>query len=374
MNNYVKKNELIQLLERGTEIDEVVFESVSGEEFAVSNQPIEVVGLREPFNLLIPKATWTKKDYIVTYNELSLIGTEVDKEGQGQLLIKIKDIDDINFVTTSDAVSQLFAIVNMSAYAKFLLDQPSKHFQLLLENYEYWFKNELAKEKVMVRTVVENGKWIIRCFASPMYQQVDNHVLLYCTAWALDKLKFNFTLTAQKIQHSHMRLNFVSEDVFELPSVGTLSYGFSVINSEAKTHTVEFLPTCLIKNEDGTSVPIILDKVISIRHYGKDIAKILPKILELGKLPEHVEQAIGVITLLKTQKVDRLLAYKIRSELIKVVGIKAFRKSEEKYNKVLTNNTYNLMQFFGRLNEIPVENEDRRLDLESMFWSVMQEQ
>lgn len=57
-----------------------------------------------------------------------------------------------------------------------------------------------------------------------------------------------------------------------------------------------------VQNEDGTSVPIVLDKVIKIRHFGREIGFVILKMLELGKLPEHVHNAVEVIKLMKTQK------------------------------------------------------------------------
>ncbi|NKI21472.1 hypothetical protein HFN20_09620 [Paenibacillus dendritiformis] len=256
--------------------------------------------------------------------------------------------------------------------ANFLLDDPNEHYNLLEHNFQYWFGDKIANSNVLLRTVKENGQHIARCFASQRYQQIDNHILLYCTAWALDKLKFNFKLTSQKITHSRMRLNFQSDEVYEINGIGTLSYGFSVVNSESKAHAVEFLPTCNIINKDGTSVPIVLDKTIKIRHLGKEIKPIVEKILELGQLPAHVERAIDTIQLIKEKKIDSLLAYKIQQSLIEIVGKKSFKKYQEKYTKVSSENTYSLLEFFGRLDEIPVDDEDKQLLIESMFWSIIQ--
>lgn len=372
MDKYLRKNEIIELLDRGSEIDQRVFEAVDGEAFAASKSYIEIGGLVNPVKLLIPRTTWTKQDYIIKFGHLSFLGTQQDSKGDTQLLLGVQGVNE-TFITTSEAVSQLFAECSMGAYASFLLKDPDVHGALLEHNFNYWFQEKLAEEKALLRTVVENGQRIARCFASAeMYQQIDNHILLYCTVWALDKLGFKFNLTSQDIRHSRMTLKFISEEVFEIPGVGTVSYGFTVRNSEAKIHAVELLPTCHVQNEDGTSLPIVLDKVIKIRHFGRDIGPVIGRMLELGKLPEHVQNAVEVITLLRTQKVDDLLVYRIRRELVDIIGEKAFKKYKDKYTNVLSNNTYNLLQFFGRLNEIPVEDEEKKLAVESMFWSFMQ--
>ncbi|MEB4782130.1 hypothetical protein P5G60_10260 [Paenibacillus jamilae] len=372
MKSYLRKNEIIELLDRGTEIDQKVFEQVDGEAFAASRETINIAGLVTPVSLLIPKTTWTKQDYIIKLGDLKLIGTEKDADKDTQLLLGVEGIEE-NFITTSEAISQLFSECSMGKYASFLLKEPDEHFPLLEHNFNYWFKGKFAEKEVLLRTVVENGQRIARCFASPeMYQQIDNHILLYCTVWALDKLGFRFNLTSQDIRHSRMTLKFTSEEVFEIPGVGTVSYGFTVRNSEAKTHAVELLPTCNIENEDGTSVPIVLDKVTRIRHFGKEIGSVISKMLELAKLPEHVENAVEVIKLMKTQQVNDLLIYRVRRELIDIIGDRAFKKHKEKYTEVLSSNTYNLLQFFGRLNEVPVDDEEKKLAIESMFWSFMQ--
>lgn len=372
MEKYLRKNQVIELLDRGTEIDQQVFEKVDGESFAASKEFVEIEGLVAPVKLLIPRATWTKQDYIIRYGDLNLLGVENDSKKEAQLLLGVDGIED-TFITTSEAVSQLFSECTMGAYASFLLKDPDEHVKLLEHNFNYWFKGKLAKEKVLLRTVVENGQRIARCFASAeMYQQIDNHILLYCTVWALDKLGFKFHLTSQDIKHSRMTLKFTSEEVFDIPGVGKVSYGFTVRNSEAKVHAVELLPTCHIENEDGTSLPIVLDKVIKIRHFGREIGPVIVKMLELEKLPEHIQNAVEVIKLMKTHKVDDLLVYRVRRELVDIIGQKAFKKYKDKYAEVLSNNTFNLLQFFGRLNEIPVEDEEKKLAIESMFWSFMQ--
>ncbi|MDT8978701.1 hypothetical protein RQP50_20920 [Paenibacillus sp. chi10] len=372
MKNYLRKNEIIELLDRGTEIDQKVFEEVDGEAFAASKETVLINGLVNPVKLLIPKTTWTKQDYIIQLGDLELIGTEKDTDKDTQLLLGVKGIEE-TFITTYEAISQLFSECSMGKYASFLLKEPDEHFSLLEHNFNYWFKGKLAEKKVLLRTVVENGQRIARCFASPeMYQQIDNHILLYCTIWALDKLGFRFNLTSQDIRHSRMTLKFTSEEVFKIPGIGIVSYGFTVRNSEAKTHSVELLPTCHVQNEDGTSVPIVLDKIIRIRHFGKEINSVISKMMELEKLPEHVENAVEVIKLMKTQKVNDLLIYRVRRELIDIIGDRAFKKYKEKYAEVLSSNTYNLLQFFGRLNEVPVDDEQKKLAIESMFWSFMQ--
>lgn len=369
--NLVAKKELIQLLDRGSEIDQIVFDTVDGEHFAFSNEEINIEGLREPFVQLIPKTTWTKKDYVIKFSELSLIGVETDGEGQGQLLLALEG-ETPTFITTTEAVFQLFESMSMGTYANFLLKNPSEHYELLKHNFDYWFGNKIADTSVLIRTVLENGQYIARCFASMKYQQIDNHILLYCTAWAIDKLKYNFRLKSQKITHSRMKLEFSSDEVFEIPNIGTLSYGFTVVNSESKAHAVEFLPTCNITNNDGTSVPIILDREIKIKHLGKDIKPVLGKILELEQLPQHVQRAIDTIRLIKEEKMNPLLAYKIQQSLIEVIGRKSFKKYQEKYTQVSSDNTYNLLEFFGRLNDVPVDDEDKQIALESMYWTVIQ--
>ncbi|NKI21471.1 hypothetical protein HFN20_09615 [Paenibacillus dendritiformis] len=105
--NYVKKKELIQLLDRGNEIDQLVFDSVDGEEYAFSDEVIQIEGLREPFEQLIPKTTWTKIDFPLSYSQLSLLGTQQDNEGKAQLLIGVDDVEH-SFITTTEAVYQLF--------------------------------------------------------------------------------------------------------------------------------------------------------------------------------------------------------------------------------------------------------------------------
>lgn len=378
MKNYISKNEIVQLLDRGSELDEAVFSKVDGEKFSSSKELIKIKDLESSVQTLIPNNIWEKSDYIIKYEDIELSGTMLDKKGKRVLLVSIKNMNE-TFMVTNEAVSQLFSLIDMSSYAKFILDQQLadeeyKHFELLKQNYNYWFKGELAAKDVMIRTVKENGDFIIRCFASPSYQKIDNNVLLYCTVWTLDKLKYNFRLSSQSIDHSYMKLNFLSDDVLIIPDLGTLSYGFTIINSEAKTHTVEILPTCIIENTNGVKLPIILDKIIKIKHYGKDIDRVMEKIQNLSKLPEHVAHVMETINILKKKKVNDLLLYKIRLSLINVIGNTAFRKNKDAYDKVLSSNTLNLIQLLANVNKIELSNEDKRIELESMFWSMMNQE
>ncbi|OEH85172.1 hypothetical protein BHU72_06060 [Desulfuribacillus stibiiarsenatis] len=367
--NYVKKKELIQLLDRVSEIDKIVFETVNGEEYAASNEDILVEGLREPFQKLIPKTTWTKYDYAIKYGQLTLLGIQKDADGQSQLIIGI-DEEETTFITTTEALFQLFERIHMGNYSSFLMES-DENFDLLNYNFKYWFKGKLADTDVLLRTVIEKGQPIARCFASQRYQQIDNHILMYCTVWALDTLKFNFKLTSQKVMHSSMKLSFESDKIFDIDGIGKLSYGFSVINSESKSHSVELLPTCNIQNVDGTRVSIILDRTIKIRHLGNSIEPVIKKILELKHLPEHVERAIEVIISVKNEKINPFLAYKIQQSLIDIIGKKAFSTYIDKYTQVSSENTYSLLEFFGRLHEIPVQNEDKQILIESLYWSTL---
>lgn len=118
MNSYLRKNEIIELLDRGTDIDQKVFEQVGGEAFAASRDTINIAGLVTPVNLLIPKTTWTKQDYVIKLGDLELIGTEKDADKEAQILLGVKGIED-TFITTSEAISQLFSECSMGKYASF---------------------------------------------------------------------------------------------------------------------------------------------------------------------------------------------------------------------------------------------------------------
>lgn len=89
-----------------------------------------------PVKLLIPRATWTKQDCIIKFGDLNLSGVEKDSKKDAQLLLGVEGIDD-TFITTSEAVSQLFAECSMGAYASFLLQDPDEHVALLKHNFNY---------------------------------------------------------------------------------------------------------------------------------------------------------------------------------------------------------------------------------------------
>ncbi|WP_308722486.1 hypothetical protein [Paenibacillus polysaccharolyticus] len=368
----VLKNEIIQLLDKNTELEDEIFDNFSGEDFANSTEPLRVSKIRDVFELLIPKTTWTKEDYVKQNRDLSIEGVKKDKNGEPQLIISIDGVRH-TFITTSEAVNHLFVNYKMNHYAKFMLSDQDEHFDQILSNFEYWFKEQYPEEDILVRTVIEDGNYIIRCFATPKYRPIDNHVLLYMSLWALDQLPTTFYLALQRIDHSRMTLHFVSDEAIEIKGIGTLSYGFTLVNGEDKSKVVGFHPTFDLVNLDGTATTLVLDKPVRIVHRGKSLEPIMRSLDELKDIRSHVEWVTGVIRVAHNAKIDDVFAYKIQQEIIKIIGQAQFSKFSQKFNEISSNNAYNLLQFFGRLNEMDVPDEDEAIKIKVLFWRFMEE-
>lgn len=371
-NNLVTKKELIKLLDNENEIDLEIYKKFDGELFRSSNEDIKIEGLRKTFELLIPRNTWTKEDFIVNNAEISILGIQKDKRNFNQLIIGIEGKEK-TFITTSEAFAQLFTPMKMNTYANYLLEE-NEHYDLLMHNFKYWFYQKRPEEKLRVRTVIEDGSYIVRCFATPSYQPIDNNVLLYMAVWGLDKLNIKFRISNVRIDHSSMALNFLSEETIKIPGVGELNYGFSVYNSEAKEKTVQFHPAFELINLDGTNTTMILDRSITIPHRGSSVEPILGKLVQLNELRSQAEYAAKIIRLTERAKVDEFLAYKIQNAIIQVIGKQAFSEYAEKYTEISSQNTYNLLQFFGRLNEIPVQDDDKKIEIQRLFWRFLHEE
>lgn len=369
-DNILKKSDLIKLLNKGEAFEQAVFDNFSGEEYAHSNENLNTVGVKKIFELLIPSVTWTKEDFIKKSREISISGTENDKEGNTQLIISLEGVKD-TFTTTSEAVGQLFTPVKMNQYAKFLLED-SQHFSLLLTNFDYWFKNTSADDPVLIRTVVEEGRRIARCFATPSYRPIDNHVLLYIALWALEQLNIRFRLALSRIDHSSMKLDFVSEDDVVINGIGSLTYGFTLVNSESKEKTVGFFPTFELTNLDGTSATLIMDKPISIVHRGKSLTPIIEKLREINDIRHHLDWVVEVIKIAHKSKIDDIFAFKVQQAIIKIVGVREFERFAPKFTEISSNNSFNLLQFFGRLNEMDVSDEDQAIKVKVMFWKFLE--
>lgn len=361
----ISKRDLLQLLDRGTEMDDEVYSVFEGEYFASSKDEIKIEGLSSPFKQLIPKTTWTKKDYLLNYLDLSIEGIS-----NSQLMINIKDqLETLS--ATEESVNQLFAPMKMGTYANFLVTDTS-NFDILLKNFNYWFKEKHPQKQILVRTVVEGTSYIARCFATPSYQPIDNHIVLFVTAWALDRSGMEYKLTNQQLDHSSMKLSFLSKSTTELQDIGLLKFGFTVINSESKESTVVFNPICKVTNKDGTSTTLALDRPISISHRGKSVQPILQKMQEVSNLRKHASRAIETIQLTKNEKINEFLTFKIQSELKKIVGNETFKKYAEKYSEVSSINTFNLLEFFGRLHDIPYKDSDKEIEIQRLFWKTLQ--
>ncbi|MGN9169481.1 hypothetical protein ACTNAS_15815 [Paenibacillus polymyxa] len=368
----VKKSDLIKLLDTELEFDQAIFNNFSGEEYASSDDYICTSNIKGIFDLLIPKTTWTKEDYNKQNDEISIAGTETDENGNTQLIIGLKDIKD-TFITTSEAVGHLFTPIKMNHYAKFLLEGSGEHLDLLLYNFEYWFKKINPQERLLVRTVIEDGKRIIRCFATPTYKPIDNHVLLYIALWALEQLDASFRMTLPRVDHSSMKLSFVSDEEMNLNGIGKLSYGFTIINGEDKSKTVGIHPTFDLVNNDGSSTTLIIDKPISIVHRGKNVTPIIRNLEEIKDIRNHLDWVISVIKIAHKSKIDDVFAFKIQQEIIKIIGPKQFSRFAEKYYEISSNNAFNLLQFFGRLNEISVSDENDQIKVKVLFWKYLKD-
>jgi hypothetical protein len=368
-SSMVKKKELISLLDNGLEFEQAIFNEFSGEEFSSSNELIKVEGIRDIFELLIPKTTWTKLDYERVWSNISIEGTVKDAQSS-QLIIGISD--EINtFRTTTDSIAQLFTPMKMNQYASYLLEDQQDHLDLLLHNFDYWFKNQQPEEPILIRTVIENGIYIARCFATPKYKPIDNHVLLYLSLWALNDLGMQFRLATRRIDHSSMKLDFMAEEDIIISGIGKLNYGFTVINSESKEKTVGFYPTFELINNDGTTATIIVDKPITIVHRGNSIKPIVQKLSEINEIKHHLQWVLEIIHLASKAKIDDVLAYRIQQSISQIIGSKEFSKFADKYAEISANNTFNLLQFFGRLNEISVPDEDKYIKIRVLFWKYL---
>lgn len=371
--NFVTKEELVSLLDMENEIDQEVYKKFDGETFRSNDEEIKIKGFRNTFELLIPKSTWTKEDFIIRNADLSILGIEIDRRNSNQLIIGV-ECKEKSFITTSDAIAQLFTPMKMNTYASHLLDGHDEHYDLLINNFEYWFYEKQPEEKLRVRTVVEDGSYIVRCFATPSYQPIDNNVLLYLAAWGLDMLNINFRLSHARIDHSSMSLDFLSEETIKIPDIGELNYGFSVYNSETKEKTVQFHPACELTNYDGTKATMIFDRPITIPHRGSSVEPILVKLSQLNELRNQAEYTAQIIQLTEKAKVDEFLAYKIQHAIIQVIGKQAFAEYAEKYMELSSQNTFNLLQFFGRLDDIPVGDDDKKMEIQRLFWKFLKEE
>ncbi|GIP57895.1 hypothetical protein [Paenibacillus woosongensis] len=367
----VTKRELVQLLDMELDFDQAVFKNFSGEDFSSSDEYLSISGIKKIVELLIPKTTWTKEDFTRKNSEISISGTETDKSGNTQLIISLDDVTH-SFTTTSDAVSQLFTPFKMNQYAKFLLENSDEHLELLLENFGYWFKVTHPDDPVLIRTVIEDGNRIVRCFATPSYRPIDNHALLYIAVWALEKLPTTFRLILSRIDHSSMKLEFVSEEEISLDGIGKLSYGFTLVNSESKEKTVGFYPTFDLINMDGTSTTLIMDKPITIVHRGRSLNPIIERLQEVNDIRHHLDWVIEVIKIANKAKIDDVFAFKVQQAIIKIVGVREFEKFSNKFTEISSNNTFNLLQFFGRLNEMNVSDEDEAIKVKVMFWKFLE--
>ncbi|MNB80565.1 hypothetical protein D3C75_273300 [compost metagenome] len=368
----VEKRELTQLLEADTEIGDAIFQAFSGEEFLNSTDHVRVKNIRDIFELLIPNSTWAKEDFFKQNSEISISGVSKDKNGEPQLIIYLDGLPD-TFITTSEAVGHLFVPYKMNHYAKFMLSSNEDHLQQLLENFNYWFKEKFPNEPILVRTVTEDGTNIIRCFATPSYKPIDNHVLLYMSLWALDQLETDFHLVHSRIDHSSMKLDFISSEEITINGIGRLTYGFTLVNGEDKSKTVGFYPTFDLANADGTLTALILDKPITIVHRGKSVEPIMRSLMELKDIREHISWVIGVIRVANKAKIDDVFAYKVQQEIIKIIGTTQFSKFAPKFNEISSNNAFNLLQFFGRLNEMDVPDEDEAIKVKVLFWKFLRE-
>ncbi|SMG58278.1 hypothetical protein [Paenibacillus aquistagni] len=373
VDKLVRKSELVKLLDTSDEFEKAVYDNFSGDEYSDSQEFMNISGIKNIYDLLIPTKKWTKEDFTKESRAISIAGAELDEDGNSQLIISLDDVKDA-FITTSDAVNQLFAPVKMSNYAKFLIeDQDHEHFPMLLSNFDYWFKGINAEEMVLVRTVIEDGKRIVRCFATPSYRPIDNHVLLYIALWALEQLDVKFRLALARIDHSSMKLDFVSEEDIVLKGIGKLSYGFTLVNSESKEKTVGFHPTFELTNSDNTSATLIMDKPISIVHRGKSMDPIIHKLTEINEIKSHLKWVVEVIKIAHTAKIDDIFAFKVQQAIIKIIGPKEFGQFASTFTAISSNNTINLLQFFGRLNEMKVADEDKAIKVKVLFWKFLEQ-
>ncbi|MFS1513647.1 hypothetical protein VQL36_14575 [Chengkuizengella sp. SCS-71B] len=370
-DDFVTKKELVRLLDRVSEFDQLVFESFDGEEYSFDDSPLNITGIQQPFELLIPKTYWTKEDFTKTRSQISIEGITKDKNDNRQLLIRLDEVSQ-DFETTSDAIAQLFEPMKLNKYMAHLLsDDTTDHFEHILYIFDYWFRKLDADREILIRTVKEEGKYIVRCFASTEYRPIDNHALLYITCHALNKLNLQFNLQSYSLKHSEMKLNIFSEDKIEIPDVGTLTYGFTVLNSETKDKTVGFHPTFELTNEDNSQTSLILDKPISIYHRGKSVEPIIEKLEEIQNLNEHLETVLETIKIAKNEKVTDEFAYKLTREISIIVGKTKYEKFEKEYLDIARLNTYNLLQFFGRLHELDVDDDEKEFKLRVIFWKAL---
>lgn len=364
----IYKKDLVKLLDKDNKFDMQIFDSFDGNKFSKSNEYFNMHGLRPILELLIPNNNWTKKDYIRKYSDLSLQTTIPDEKNKNQLVLTVSDIEH-SFITTNDSLGQLFEEMKMASYAKFMADD-TQHLDLLKHNFHYWFEDKMSDKDIMIRTVKENSNYIARCFASTQYRAIDNHIVLYLAVWALLKLGVTFRLINPKVLHSYMKLDFLSEQETILEDIGKLSYGFTVINSESKNHQVEFHPICTLENTDGTVIDLIMDKPVTLKHQGRNAFSIIERLKLLNNIHDHLQRTIKLITFVKNQKVDEFLAYRIQRD-IEQISKSAFKKFEKQYAEISSDNTLSLLQFFGRLNNISMEDHEKELQIRYLFWKTL---
>ena len=356
-------------------VDEEVKEKFPLIDLGDSESYLEVIGSRELIDLFEQidnkKIDLPEKLSNIKYNGISEDGEIILQFENGIIATGVYDF-------TYHFFDELF---EMGKYARFCINN---NLMDLLEENIHKLRIRFKDKENQYRLIEKDNEWLLRGITSPLYNNYDNHIVIYLVLFLLNRLSIkeniDISLKSAYISDSSMRIFFEQDNCFNVEGVGNVYFGILVTNGEIRNSgfSAEIYYTIVDENNEDvrfTAIQDIKDSIFNIKHNIK-VDTLISKVQNISNLLAIEKEMLSYIKAIKDIKtVSDDLIYSL---MLKITKSKQALTSETKkgfkqiYDENLINNSMSLLEVFNKITLITTD-IDERIYLQRIYNEVIKE-
>lgn len=253
---------------------------------------------------------------------------------------------------------------------------------LISHNIEQILARQRNTEKQFRLLKDESENWGIRGMTSDRYNNYDNNIVIYLSLLSLHKFSKEknkyYSVDFAYISDSYLYIFFEQESPLNIVGVGSVYLGLSVSNGEIRNNKFKVELRYRIEANEGQKsfAAIFSNPVFDIIH-NMNVSTIELQLERLSKLEEYEDSVLQFIgSIYSTDILTEDAMYFMISALLEKVDdcSDISKKTKNEFKKMETNvliaNTISLIDFFGKLNTIPTDINER-IFIERIFHKVI---
>lgn len=314
-----------------------------------------------------------KIDIISKYNDIVFEGVNQKK----QLVFSLPN-EGIEAHSIYDFYSDFLDLFDITKYTSYCIR--NDYNTIIQKNIDWLLKKNGEKEKWFRLLKDEDDTWGIRGLTSTNYKKYDNGIVIYLSLLALHKYSCgndkSYHIDYAHISDSSLSVFFEQDEAIDIPDVGKVYLGLAITNGEIRNLTFKAELRYRIENNNTSFAGIFHSPIFSIVH-SMNVETIDKHLENLFHIEEQEKGLISFVRGLNTSvSLSEDIAYLLIREFLEKIKdcSDITKKTKEEFKKLetekLINNTYNIIDLFGKLDAVSTD-VDERVFIERIYHKVI---